>query len=155
MNMNSDTGTRGEKGVVKRVACPNCGKRLQLLPKNYPMYDVQCTACSFRAQVKTNNCKPKNEIFGAGWDILTKVLKAGYMIPPLIVNFRWKENGARKQEIFFFPFVPRHHIRKTKAKRKDGKVYRMFNYIGLDQLPCLLLYPETTETRISLHAKTS
>jgi hypothetical protein len=105
------------------------------------MYDVQCSACSFRAQVKTNSCRPKNEVFGAGWDVLSKVLKAGYMVPPLIVNFRWIENGARKQVIRFFPFIPRQHIRKRKVKRKNRTVYPMFNYTGLDRLPCFQLYP--------------
>jgi len=46
------------------------------LPKNYPLYDVQCTGCLFRAQVKTNNSKPRLAIFGAGWDIISKVMKS-------------------------------------------------------------------------------
>jgi len=60
---------------MRLVPCPNCAKKLMSLPKNFPLYDIQCTGCSFRAQVKTNNSKPKNEIFGAGWDIMSKVLK--------------------------------------------------------------------------------
>ena len=44
------------------------------LPAGYPIYDVQCTACAFRAQVKSANSKPKNEIFGTGWDIMEKTL---------------------------------------------------------------------------------
>lgn len=154
MSLSHDAGLCGEKEVVKLVACPNCAKKLQLLPKNYPMYDVQCTACSFRAQVKTNNCKPKYQIFGAGWDILSKVLKAGYMIPPLIANFCWTEGGKRRQVILFFPFIPRDHIKKTKASREDGKVYRMFNYIGLDQLPRIQLYPDVEEISTPLYART-
>ena len=64
---NKQTGNQGEQEVVDLIACPNCGKKLMLLPPNYPLYDVQCTACSFRAQIKTNNSKPKSEVFGAGW----------------------------------------------------------------------------------------
>jgi hypothetical protein len=144
------TGKKGEKEVVKRVPCPNCGAKLRLLPRNYPLADVVCTACAFRAQVKTNNCKPKNEIFGAGWNILNCVLRSGYLPPPLIVNFRWE----KKRLILFFPFVPKSHIRKTKVKQADGKVLKMFNYIGLDKLPRIQLYPEIEERSIPLYTKT-
>ena len=71
---NKKTGDKGEKEIVKLVKCPNCRKELMLLPTNYPLYDIQCTACQFRAQIKTNNWKPKSEVFGAGWDIMEKVL---------------------------------------------------------------------------------
>ena len=136
------SGDEGEKEVIRLVRCPNCGKELMRLPPNYPMYDVQCTACSFRAQVKTNRCKPKNEIFGAGWEILNKVLKAGFMIPPLIVNFKWREEGSSKQSIVFFPFVPRRHIRKTVARptRSARRPYAMFNYTRLGDLPHMILF---------------
>ena len=45
----------GEKVVVEKVPCPNCGKRLMPLPPNYPLYDLQCTGCLFRAQVKKSS----------------------------------------------------------------------------------------------------
>ena len=45
-------GDIGEKEVVDLVPCPNCKKSLMQLPSNYPLYDVQCEGCSFRAQVK-------------------------------------------------------------------------------------------------------
>jgi len=47
------TGRKGELDVIRLVRCPNCGKKLMPLPANYPMYDIQCTACTFRARVKT------------------------------------------------------------------------------------------------------
>ncbi|OGY63325.1 MAG: hypothetical protein A3I24_02150 [Candidatus Harrisonbacteria bacterium RIFCSPLOWO2_02_FULL_41_13b] len=75
MPSNRQAGDIGEKEIMRLVPCPNCAKKLMSLPKNFPLYDIQCTGCSFRAQVKTNNSKPKNEIFGAGWDIMSKVLK--------------------------------------------------------------------------------
>jgi transcription elongation factor Elf1 len=90
MANNGPAGEVGEKDLIKKVPCPNCGKALMGLPKNYPMYDVQCTGCTFRAQVKTNNSKPKSEIFGAGWDIIEKVMKAGFVVPALFANFVWE-----------------------------------------------------------------
>lgn len=137
---NKSCGDLGEKEVVKLIKCPNCGKDLMQLPKNYPLYDIQCEGCSFRAQVKTNNCKPKNIIFGAGWDIIEKVLKSGFLPPQLIINFKWLENNKKRQLILFYPFVPKSHLKKrilsATARRAN---YKMFNY-SLKGLPSIELY---------------
>jgi DNA-directed RNA polymerase subunit RPC12/RpoP len=139
--MNKQFGDEGERDVVDKIPCPNCGKELMLLPPNYPMNDVQCSGCSFRAQIKTNRSKPKKEIFGAGWDVTEKVLKSGYMMPPLIANFKWTESGVDKQEIRFYPFIPKKNLKKrTLSETARRANYKMFNYIGLDELPFFTLY---------------
>jgi DNA-directed RNA polymerase subunit RPC12/RpoP len=107
MGINKQFGDAGEKQVVDLVPCPNCGKELMVLPPNYPLFDVQCSGCSFRAQIKTVNSEPKDTIRGAGWDIIDKVLKSGYITPPLIVNFVWTKREVKYQEIRFYPFVPK------------------------------------------------
>jgi len=141
MSNNKINGNAGEQEVVDLVPCPSCGKSLMLLPTNYPLCDVQCTGCNFRVQIKTNNSKPKAEIFGAGWDIMDKVLKSGYLMPPLIANFKWEESGMQKQRIIFYPFIPKANLRKrtlsSEARRAN---YKMFNYIGLDKLPNFVLF---------------
>lgn len=139
--MNKQFGDEGERDVVDKIPCPNCGKELMLLPPNYPMNDVQCSGCSFRAQIKTNRSKPKGEIFGAGWDVTEKVLKSGYMMPPLITNFMWTESNVERQEIRFYPFIPRKNLKKRILSESARRAnYRMFNYIGLDTLPFFTLY---------------
>ncbi len=131
----------GELEVCDLVPCPNCNKELMILPKNYPLFDIQCTGCSFRAQVKTNNSKPKDVIFGAGWDIMEKVLKSGYTVPPLIANFKWLENGVEKQEILFFPFIPKANLDRRQLSPTARRAnYKMFNYKGILSLPCFVLY---------------
>lgn len=141
MFSNRQSGDFGEKEVVELVACPNCNKKLMLLPSGYPLFDVQCTGCSFRAQVKTNKSKPKKEIFGAGWQIMEKVLKSGFITPPLIANFKWNDKAGEHQEIRFYPFVPKINLKKYQlpphARRAN---YWMFNYIGLDKLPYFIKY---------------
>jgi hypothetical protein len=116
------------------------------LPPSYPLFDLQCTGCSFRAQVKTNNSKPKDVIFGAGWDIMEKVLKSGYAVPPLIANFKWTEKDEEKHEIRFYPFIPKANLIKRQlpptARRAN---YKMFNYKGLESLPYFILYPKKSE----------
>jgi DNA-directed RNA polymerase subunit RPC12/RpoP len=138
---NKQWGDQGEKEVVDLVPCLNCSKQLMILPPNYPLFDIQCTGCSFRAQVKTNRSKPKKEIFGAGWQIMEKVLKSGFIMPPLITNFRWKDKKGDHQEIRFYPFVPKKNLKKYQlpptAKRAN---YWMFNYTGLDKLPHFVIY---------------
>lgn len=134
---NKETGDIGEKEIVKLVPCPNCGKQLMTLPKNYPLVDVQCTGCIFRAQVKTINSSPKNVLFGAGWDIMSKVLKSGYIIPPTFFNFKWDNH----QQIRFYPFIPRKNLEdyqlSEKAKRAN---YKMFRYVKMDKLPYFIVY---------------
>lgn len=142
---NALAGDIGERDVVDKVACPNCGNSLMLLPKNYPLCDVQCTGCVFRAQIKTNNSKPKSIIFGAGWEIMSKTLKAGYLVPPLITNFVWidKTTGLMKQEIRLYPFVLRKNlVKRTLSETARRANYKMFNYVGLDLLPSFILYKE-------------
>jgi len=41
---NKETGDAGEKEIVRLVPCPNCKKKLMMLPANYPLVDIQCTA---------------------------------------------------------------------------------------------------------------
>lgn len=140
---NKQSGDIGEAEVVELVPCPNCGKKLMVLPPNFPMFDVQCTGCTFRAQVKTNNCKPKNVIFGAGYDIYEKVLKAGFLSPPLIVNFRWNTDDGFCQKIIFYPFVAKGNISKYRLSATARRAnYMMFKYIELDKIPSMSLYEQ-------------
>jgi hypothetical protein len=141
MSVNKLSGDLGEQEVVKLVLCPNCNKKLMFLPASYPLYDIQCTGCTFRAQVKTNLCKPKSEILGAGWDIMEKVLKAGFISPALFLNFKWTEKNRRHQEIRFYPFIPKINLKKrfTVVKKPYRELW-MFNYIGMNEVPHFVLY---------------
>ena len=140
-NNKKESGTLGEQEIVDFVPCPNCNKKLMLLPEGYPLYDVQCTGCSFRAQVKTNKGKPKSVVFGAGWQIMNKVLKSGFMTPPLFLNFKWVEKGKEKQEIRFYPFVPKKNLHNYKLSETARRAnYEMFTYKGMDKLPNFLVY---------------
>ncbi|NDV13198.1 DpnI domain-containing protein [Crenobacter caeni] len=140
MTSNTEAGHYGEREVIDIIKCPHCKNKLMQLPKNYPVYDVQCSACMFRAQVKTNNCEPKNEILGSGWSVLEKTLKAGYLPPPLIVNFKWNACGEQRQKVLFFPFVPKSHF-KPRPLKQNGKQTReiRFNYINLLSIPHFVL----------------
>ncbi len=143
MPNNKPQGDKGEQEVVDLVPCPNCSKQLMLLPKGYPLFDVQCTGCSFRAQVKTNAHKPTNVVFGAGWEIMDKTTKSGYLVPSLFLNFKWSEKGKQKQEIRFYPFVPKTNLRKYKLSEKAVRAnYWMFNYVRMNEVPYFLVYKQ-------------
>jgi hypothetical protein len=139
-------GGKGEQAVIDLIRCPNCNKGLMKLPPNYPLYDVQCTGCAFRAQIKTVNGPPKDKIFGAGWDILEKVLKSGFITPPLIVNFQWPKNSLTNQKIVFYPFIPKGNIKKYQLSPTARQAnYRMFTYVGLLSLPNFVLYEKSAD----------
>lgn len=126
---NKVLGDTGEIEVIDLVSCPNCSEKMMLLPNSFPLYDIQCTACNFRAQIKTNNTKPHTIIRGAGWDIMEKVLKSGFLVPSLIVNFKWKEGKKERQEIRFYPFIKKRNLIKYVANIKSrNRTYPMFNY---------------------------
>lgn len=139
--LNKQFGDMGEREVVELIPCPNCSKELMVLPPNYPLFDIQCSGCSFRAQIKTNQSKPKNEIFGAGWEVTNKVLKSGYPMPPLITNYKRTDEAGEHQEIRFYPFIPKRNLKPRTLSAKALRAnYKMFNYIGLDTLPHFVLY---------------
>lgn len=141
MKVNKITGDEGEAEVCELVNCPNCQSSLVLMPPSFPMVDIQCSRCLFRAQVKTISGKPKDSILGAGYDIYEKVMKAGYISPPLIVNFKWREKNEYRQEIRFYPFISKDNIKPYRlsetAKRAN---YRMFRYVGLSKAPFIVVY---------------
>lgn len=138
---NGQSGESGEREIVKLVECPNCGKGLMQLPSNYPLYDVQCKGCSFRAQVKTNLTKPKSIVFGAGWQVMNKVLKSGFMVPCLFLNFKWLEGDKKRQEIRFYPFVPKKNLSNYRLSETARRAnYEMFTYTEMDKLPYFVLY---------------
>ncbi len=140
MSGNKIVGDKGEQEVVELVSCPNCASKLMLLPTSFPMYDVQCTRCLFRAQVKTASKKPGSMVRGAGWDIYEKVLKAGNLAPPLIVNYHWTDAHGDHHEIRFYPFIAKENVQKyTLAPTAHRANYRMFNYVKLDKLPYISL----------------
>lgn len=137
----TENGDLGETEVIKLIPCPNCNKKLMLLPRSFPLCDVQCEGCHFRAQIKTSNGKPRSIVFGSTWNITEKVLKAGYIMPPLFVNFKWNEKGNDRQEIRFYPFVPKKNLRqRTLSETAKRAGLKMFDFIGLDKLPYFTLY---------------
>ncbi len=98
--------------------------------------------------MKTNNCKPKNIIFGAGWEIIDKVLKSGFSVPPLIANFKWEDKTGTHQEIRFYPFIPKKHLKKHQLSETARRAnYWMFNYIALDALPYFPMYKKGVQIK--------
>lgn len=72
---------------------------------------------------------------------MSKVLKSGFITPPLFLNFKWTEKGREKQEIRFYPFVPKNNLRNYKLSETARRAnYEMFTYVGMDKLPYFLVY---------------
>jgi len=151
-NASGKSGKAGELAVVRVVPCPNCQSKLMLLPPGFPLFDVQCTRCMFRAQVKTVRrvAPPKDQIFGAGWDVLEKTLKTGQLIPPLILNFEWTDSktGEVRHEVYFYPFLTKDNVRKRERSEGGQRPgYKEFNYVGLLNVPQMRLFPPSPKRR--------
>ena len=137
-----DSGDAGEDYIVRRVKCPSCESALMKLPRAFPMYDIQCTRCLFRAQVKSANCFPKGEVFGGGLDIMEKNLRVGQMIPPLIANFYWGSGRTKGRKVYLFPFLTQRNLPpRTRSSGGARPGYREFNYVHLldDGTPKMVL----------------
>jgi hypothetical protein len=74
---------------------------------------------------------------------MSKVLKSGHLPPPLIVVFRWPKPTFANRVIHFYPFVPATNLRRfTLSSTARRANYRMFTYVGLNDLPHFVL-PDT------------
>src|SRR3972149_10176766 len=137
MGKNHITGSEGEKEVVDKVKCPNCKGELMLMPSSQPLFDVFCKRCSFKAQVKTSTSKPSGKILGATGDVMSYYMKSGQLIPPLIVNYKWRGG----QEIRFYPFIPRENLKFRQLSPTAIRAnLKMFDYIKLDTLAHIILF---------------
>jgi hypothetical protein len=123
MTTRQDSGDEGQKIVCELIRCPNCDAKLIQLPKNFPIYDVQCSGCLFRAQVKSSYNFNGKKITGSGWNVMNHAMKSGMVIPPVILN--------TKTEIRFYPYIPKVCVvkRKKPATFKSGRnPHWMFDY---------------------------
>ena len=132
-------GMAGEAEVARKVRCPECDGRLALLKKkNTPLFDLECTGCKFKAQVKTVWERPRNWVTGAGWRPMEEWLNdPKHKVPPLIVNFKW-DSG---QQILFYPDIPAGHLkRRVLPENHRNAGHEMFNYMHLNHLRCITLF---------------
>jgi hypothetical protein len=128
--------------VVAHALCPYCGKTLACLPTATPVYDVACTRCEFRAQVKSVETPPRPRIRGASARPLAGLRLAGKLSPPIIVVWGWNGVERTAQSITLFPLVPWANIRERvlplKHKTEAGRL--MVDYHNLASLPQISLY---------------
>lgn len=131
-------GDLGEDFVAKNAPCPACGKTLTKLPESYPLFDLQCSACTFRCQVKATGKRPQKNILGAGWTIFNAALKTGQQVPPLVYVANLNEGPPI---VRFYPFIPRSHL-EPRQPFPDGhkrESYLQFSYLRMNRVPSFVL----------------
>ena len=101
MASNAELGAQAEAYIVEHFRCPSCGHELRALPPGYPLYDVQCSRCLLRAQVKRVRAKPRDRIRGASWTVLSHHLKTGHLLPPMFVCFGWPADAFEPSNVWF------------------------------------------------------
>ena len=134
-------GFEAEAFVIENVPCPSCGHELRALHPGFPLYDVDCSRCLFRAQVKRILAPPRNRIRGASWDVLHHHLRTGQLIPPIFACFGWKTGAPAPQVIYFFPFIPATHIsRRVLSENHATPGRKMTEYERMLELPKMVVW---------------
>jgi hypothetical protein len=116
-------GEEAERLIAERVPCPSCGSALHQLVRGYPLFDVQCSKCLFRAQVKRVQEAPRNRLRGGSWNVVNTYLRTGQLLPPMFVCFGWPRLVAEPSSIYFFPLVPAKNVTKrvlSEAHKTDA-----------------------------------
>jgi hypothetical protein len=130
-------GDEAERYVVERVPCPSCGCGLRQLPPGYPLFDVQCSRCLFRAQVKRVQEKPRSRLRGGSWNVVSTYLRTGQLLPPMFVCFEWPRSRAEPGSVYFFPLVPAKNVGKRvlSERHKTDAGRAMAEYRDMLSLP--------------------
>jgi hypothetical protein len=135
-------GKEAERFVVDRVRCPSCGHRLLQLPPGYPLYDVACSYCLLRAQVKRILAKPRDRVRGASWEVMNHHIKTGHLIPPMFACFGWPAGRLEPEVIWFFPLIPTKHIEMRElSERHQTPGRRMTEYVRMREVPHMIVFP--------------
>jgi hypothetical protein len=139
---NSESGERAVQFVLANVRCPYCEKALMDLPRATPVYDVACSRCEFRAQVKSVETSIRSRIRGASARPLVGLRLAGKLSPPLIVVWRWDGERRTADEVSLFPLVPWSHVRERVLPANHATMAGrlMVDYHDLGRLPKIPLY---------------
>jgi hypothetical protein len=144
---NAAGGAEAERFVVERIVCPSCQRALRTLPPGYPLYDVKCTHCLLRAQVKRVLASPRDRIRGASWDVISHHVKTGHPIPPLFACFGWRRDESEPGEVWFFPFIPVRNIQmRTLSERHQTPGRRMTEYVEMRTLPHMVVFERRAPT---------
>lgn len=140
----SVSGAEAERFVVDRIPCPSCSSALRALPAGYPLYDVECTRCLLRAQVKRILARPRDRIRGATWDVMSHHFKTGHLIPPMFACFGWPAGRPEPHVVWFFPLIPTRNLkmRVLSERHQTQAGRRMAEYVDMRSLPRFVVFGE-------------
>jgi hypothetical protein len=141
--MSSDLGDEAERFVAASVHCPSCAGRLRQLPAGYPLFDVQCASCLFRAQTKRVKERPRSRLRGGSWSVVNLYLRTGQLLPPMFVCFDWPDTRRKPGFVYFFPFVPATNVKRRvlSQRHKTDAGRAMAEYVDMLALPHRILLP--------------
>jgi hypothetical protein len=135
------SGAEAERFVVDKIPCPSCGSALRALPAGYPLYDVECTSCLLRAQVKRVLARPRDRIRGASWEVIAHHFKTGHPIPPMFACFGWHASATEPEAVWFFPLIPTRNVKmRALSERHQTPGRKMAEYVEMKSLPHFVLF---------------
>lgn len=140
-------GEEAERFIAEHVPCPSCGSALRQLPPGYPLFDIQCSACLFRAQVKRVQEKPRSRLRGGSWSVVSTYLRTGQLLPPMFVCFEWPRSQHEPGSVYFFPLVPAKNVAKRvlSDQHKTDAGRAMAEYRDMLSLPYQIVAAARTD----------
>ena len=115
------------------------------------MFDLQCTACLFRAQVKRVQEKPRSRLRGGSWNVVSLYLRTGQLLPPMFVCFGWPRLQPAPAAIYFFPLVPAKNVvkRVLSERHKTDAGRSMAEYRDMLSLPHQIVFDPASDATSS------
>ena len=91
--------------ILNMVPCPNCESSLTAKPVEKEWKNVFCTNCPFACRFITVNHDPNISKFNILANDLKKLLSENTLLPPLIIDYKWKSGSIQFEKVIFFPFI--------------------------------------------------
>jgi len=127
------------------IVCPNCNGKLVPKPITNEFRNVFCENCNFSCRFETAFNHPNESILNISYGDLDKLLSDKVILPPFIIDYKWKENETQWEKIYFFPFIARRFLVEEKKhpiqllpNDKENLVF----YSNMFDLPNILLFEQ-------------
>lgn len=141
--------------ILNMVPCPNCASTLTAKPTPKEWKNVFCSTCPFACRFITAHHDPNISKFNILPNDLAKLLTDNTLLPPLIINYKWKSNGISFERVTLFPFISAKFLKEQQEipisliPSEEASVLYAIN-----ELPSITLFEQPSNEEIAEIAST-